>query len=54
MANLNEALERKNELLKKRISSMILRENQYGLNKQESRLKQRFIREMHENNYHLK
>jgi hypothetical protein len=54
MANNNDVLERKNEVLKKKVESMILRENQFGLSQQDNQLKQQFIKEMHANNYHLK
>ena len=54
MSKPNEALERKNEVLKQRIKSMILRENQDGLNHQDYFLKRQFIKEIHTNNYQLK
>jgi hypothetical protein len=49
----HEVLERKNEILKKSISGMILRDNREGLNDQDSQLMQKFIREYHYNAYRL-
>ncbi|WP_018751045.1 hypothetical protein [Paenibacillus sanguinis] len=43
-----EALERRSELLKRRIGQMIAKENQHGLGHQDSHLLQRFIRELHQ------
>jgi hypothetical protein len=49
----NEGLERKNEILKRRISKMLLQENQEGLSSQDSQLMQKFIKELHHNSYQL-
>jgi hypothetical protein len=46
-------LERKNEMLKKKIQSMLLRENRSGLNPQDQYLKKQFIRELYGNTYQL-
>lgn len=51
MADNHEAIERKNEVLKREIESMILRQNKEGLNSQENHLMQRFIKELHHNSY---
>lgn len=49
----HEVLERKNEMLRKKIQSMLLRENQKGLSSQDQFLKNSFIRELYSNNYQL-
>jgi phosphoglycerate-specific signal transduction histidine kinase len=50
----NGVIERKNEILKRKIESLILRQNKNGLNQQDNQLMQRFIKEMHHNNYSLR
>jgi hypothetical protein len=50
----NNVLERKNELLKRKISQLIMRQNRDGLGRQDTQFMQQFIRELHENNYNLK
>lgn len=53
MSMIHEVLERKNEMLRKKIQSMLLRENQKGLSSQDQFLKNNFIRELYSNNYQL-
>ena len=50
----NEILEKKNEILRRNISELVLRKNQSGLNEQENQLMKRFIKEFHHNNYSLR
>lgn len=49
----DEVLERRSEMLKRRIGEMIARENQYGLGKQEGRFLQRMIKELHQTTYEM-
>ncbi|WP_435922236.1 hypothetical protein [Paenibacillus sp. DYY-L-2] len=49
----DEVLERRSEMLKRRIGEMIARENQYGLGKQEGRFLQRMIKELHQTAYEM-
>jgi hypothetical protein len=51
--SLNELLERKNAMLMKNITGMILRENSDGLTRQEHYMLQKFLREYHSNNLQL-
>ncbi|GIP53987.1 MULTISPECIES: hypothetical protein [Paenibacillus] len=44
----DEMLERRSEMLKRRIGEMIARENQYGLGKQEGLFLRRMIKEWHQ------
>ena len=53
MSTIHEVLERKNELLKKKIHTMLLRENKKGLTKQDKHLKNHLIRELYSNNYQM-
>lgn len=49
----NDVLERKNELLRRKISEMILKQNAQGLGTQESKMMQHFIKELHENTHSI-
>jgi hypothetical protein len=49
----HEVLERKNEMLRRKIQTMLLRENKRGLSSQDQFLKNSFIRELYSNNYQL-
>ncbi len=53
MTATQEVLVRKNELLQKKIQSMLLIENRNGLSSQDEFLKNNFIRELYSNNYQL-
>ncbi|WP_410771707.1 hypothetical protein [Fontibacillus sp. BL9] len=44
----DEVLERRSEMLKRRIGEMIAKENQYGLGKQEGLFLRRMIKEWHQ------
>ena len=50
----HELLERRNEILKKQMSKMILKENKTGLSKQDALLKSRIIKEIHHTTHDLK
>ncbi|MNC32466.1 hypothetical protein D3C75_808220 [compost metagenome] len=49
----DEMLERRTEMLKRRIGELIARDNQYGLGKQEGQFLQRMIRELHQTNFEI-
>ncbi len=53
MTPTQEVLVRKNELLQKKIQSMLMAENRDGLTSQDQFLKNNFIRELYSNNYQL-
>jgi len=46
-------IEHQNEMLRKKIQSMLLKENRSGLSTQDQFLKNRFIRELYGNSYQL-
>lgn len=50
----HEQLERKNEMLKRRINHMLMKQNQNGLGRQDANFLKQSIRELHEINYTLK
>ncbi|GAA0388300.1 hypothetical protein [Paenibacillus motobuensis] len=49
----HEMLERRSEMLKRRIGELIAKENQYGLGRQESHFLQMSIRELHQTAFEL-
>ncbi|MOA32952.1 hypothetical protein D3C78_1542100 [compost metagenome] len=49
----DEVLERRTEMLKRRIGELIAKDNQYGLGKQEGQFLQRTIKELHQTNFEL-
>ena len=49
----DEVLERRSEMLKRRIGEMISKENQYGLGKQEGQFLRRMIKEWHQTTYEM-
>ncbi|WP_193556523.1 hypothetical protein [Paenibacillus lutimineralis] len=49
----HEMLERRSEMLKRRIGELIAKENQYGLGRQESHFLQMSIRELHQTSFEL-
>lgn len=49
----DEVLERRTEMLKRRIGEMIAKDNQYGLGDQDGRLLQRMIKQLHQTNYEM-
>lgn len=49
----DEMLERRTEMLKRRIGEMIAKENQYGLGDQDGLLLQRMIKELHQTNFEM-
>ncbi|MNO92552.1 hypothetical protein D3C76_841310 [compost metagenome] len=49
----DEVLERRTEMLKRRIGELIAKDNQYGLGEQEGRFLQRMIKELHQTNFEL-
>jgi hypothetical protein len=51
--SINELLERKNTMLMKTITGMILRDNSDGLTRQEHFLLQKFLKEFHSNSLQL-
>lgn len=51
----HELLERRNEILKKQVSKMILKENKnHGLTKQDALLRDRIIKQLHHTSHDLK
>ncbi|WMT42083.1 hypothetical protein RE628_06515 [Paenibacillus sp. D2_2] len=49
----HEMLERRSEMLKRRIGELIAKENQYGLGRQESHFLHMSIRELHQTAFEL-
>ncbi|RUT29804.1 hypothetical protein EJP77_13355 [Paenibacillus zeisoli] len=49
----DEVLERRSEMLRRRIGEMIVKENQYGLGNQEGHFLQRMIREWHQTEFEM-
>ncbi|AFC27196.1 hypothetical protein [Paenibacillus mucilaginosus] len=46
-----ELLERRSEILKRHLGSLILKDNQYGLNERESCMFRDLVKELHRNKY---
>lgn len=46
-------LERRSELLKKRIQELIIKDNQYGISRQQNMFLQHMIKELHQTSYEL-
>ncbi len=49
----DEVLERRNELLRRQVGEMLVKENQYGLKDQESHFLRRMIKELHQTEFEL-